>query len=410
VLSSGHAVTDEAGVASVGLTLGDHAGEVTVKASGSALQGSPATMHFTAEPDAPAAAMAVAGDSQTGFVGRPFHDTLKSRVTDQFGNPVPGVPVEWSVQTGGGSVSPIDPVTDRNGIASATWIAGAEAGENQLVASAAGDLSVNFGAKGVSTGGGRLVITPWGPQPVQGLQVLNPDGTGLTPLPNAPGYHGMWSPDGGRIAFTAPTGIINPDGTDLTLFDFGGTGDEIVGWSPDGTKILVISDVDLGDVGQLYIWKTDGSDALQLIPNTVSTVAADWSPDGREIVFSVCCSPEAVFVIAPDGTGKRRLADGDGGKWSPDGRKIGFNGFAPGGGWRPVIMNADGTEQLPVPTPAGFAFLDWSPDGSRVLLVGPGDGELGQVDEELYSVKPDGTDLVRITYDDIWLNGASWGP
>ena len=75
-----------------------------------------------------------------------------------------------------------------------------------------------------------------------------------------------------------------------------------------------------------------------------------------------------------------------------------------------VTMNADGTEQTPIPGLTGFVFLDWSPDGSRVLLKGTGSGQAGDLDDELYSASPDGTDLVRITYDDIWLNHASWGP
>jgi Tol biopolymer transport system component len=411
-LSSGHAVTDEAGVASVGLTLGERAGNVTVVASGDGLKGSPAAFHLTAEPDAPAAATAAGGDSQTGFIGRPFHDTLSTLVTDRFGNPVPGVAVEWSIQAGGGSVSPIDPVTDREGVASATWTAGATPGENQLIASAAVGLSVSFAAKGVPTGGGRLVITPWGPGPVQGLHLLNPDGTGLTPLPNAPGYNGMWSPDGSRIAFNGPTGIINADGSGLTLLSLGGTTTEITAWSPDGTKLLGVSDVDLGDQGQLYIYNADGSGTRQLIPNTVSAYSGSWSPDGSKVLFS-SSDPEGIFVIDIDGGGKHRLASGDEATWSPDGSRIVFNGYAPGGGWRPMFMNTDGTDQVPIPglpDPPGaysIVFTGWSPDGSRLLLRGsPAPNE----DEELYSVNPDGTDLVRITYDDIWLNGASWGP
>jgi hypothetical protein len=411
VLSSGHAVTDEAGVASVGLTLGKYAGEVTVTASGSGLRGSPVTFYLTADPDLPAVVAAVSGDSQTGFIGRPFHDTLKTRVTDQFGNPVPGTPVEWSVRSGGGSVTSVDPVTDRDGIVSAIWAAGAERGENELVASAGGSLSIDFAAKGVRTGGGRLLMTPWGPGPVQGVHLLNPDGTGFAPLPNAPGYGAMWSPDGSQIAFYDTPAIINADGTNPRRFSFGGTTEGFVGWSPDGTKLLVGSDSGLQFTGQMYIWKADGSGTLQVIPNTVGFLDGDWSPDGSKILLTFYEEgSEWVYVIAPDGTGKRRLAEGSGGRWSPDGKKIVFGGYAPGLGPRNFIMNADGTGQVIAPWPAGLGFVDWSPDGSRVLLMGPGDGLPGQVDEELYSVNPDGTDLVRITYDDIWFLKASWGP
>jgi hypothetical protein len=66
-------------------------------------------------------------------------------------------------------------------------------------------------------------------------------------------------------------------------------------------------------------------------------------------------------------------------------------------------MNADGTEQVPI-TGKGFSFLDWSPDGSRVLL---GSNYDPFEEEQLYSANPDGTDLVRIEHSG---GLGTWGP
>jgi hypothetical protein len=60
----------------------------------------------TALPGPPFAAAKVAGDSQTAAMGLALPESLSVRIADRFGNPVPGVDVTWSVQRGGGTVSP----------------------------------------------------------------------------------------------------------------------------------------------------------------------------------------------------------------------------------------------------------------------------------------------------------------
>ena len=63
---------------------------------------------------------AISGDEQTGLPGAtlaPFTVT----VTDDFGNPLPGVTVRWTVLDGGGAVGNATTTTDISGRASVTY-------------------------------------------------------------------------------------------------------------------------------------------------------------------------------------------------------------------------------------------------------------------------------------------------
>ncbi len=60
-------------------------------------------------------------------------------VADAFGNPIPGITIEWSIPPGGdGSVSEASSVTDANGQASVTRTLGPTAGQQTTLATAAG--------------------------------------------------------------------------------------------------------------------------------------------------------------------------------------------------------------------------------------------------------------------------------
>ncbi len=80
-----------------------------------------------------------AGGGQTANVGTPVAVPPAVRVTDQSGNPVPGVAVAFAVSGGGGGVTGPNAVTDANGIATVGgWQLGPGSGSNTLTATAAG--------------------------------------------------------------------------------------------------------------------------------------------------------------------------------------------------------------------------------------------------------------------------------
>ena len=75
-----------------------------------------------------------------------------------------------------------------------------------------------------------------------------------------------------------------------------------------------------------------------------------------------------MYILGRDGTGEQRLCEGRWPDWSPDGKQIVFSrGGTPGGGVRPFsrvyIAQADGTEPQMI---ADGDCASWSPDGTMI--------------------------------------------
>jgi alpha-tubulin suppressor-like RCC1 family protein len=61
-------------------------------------------------------------------------DSLRVQVTNRIGGPVPGVPVVFKTNTGGGTISPSPAITDAQGVAAAQWVLGPGAGADTVTA------------------------------------------------------------------------------------------------------------------------------------------------------------------------------------------------------------------------------------------------------------------------------------
>jgi hypothetical protein len=79
----------------------------------------------------------LSGDGQNGLVGEPLADPLVVLVTDEAGDPVEGVSVQWDPQ-GAGTVSAETVETGTDGRASVERVLGAEPGEQATTASVSG--------------------------------------------------------------------------------------------------------------------------------------------------------------------------------------------------------------------------------------------------------------------------------
>jgi alpha-tubulin suppressor-like RCC1 family protein len=133
------ASTDPDGQAGTRWVLSSGAGPVQLEAQVSLGRGDPLTITFSATALAGPAAIihALRGDGQSATAGALLSDSLVARVTDRFGNPIPGASIAW--HTGdGGTVSDAETSTDANGHAGVAWRLGNLSGSQTAQATVAG--------------------------------------------------------------------------------------------------------------------------------------------------------------------------------------------------------------------------------------------------------------------------------
>ena len=147
---SGDLVTTDAhGIARLGeWILGTTASAYSVAARIPSLE---VRFNAAASASSPARIEKIAGDNQVASTSTsvPLRPTVK--VSDKFGNPVPGVPVKFEIAGGGGRIERDSDITDAYGSANpGTWVVG-DRGPQSLIASSGSLGSTTFAA--VSIGG-----------------------------------------------------------------------------------------------------------------------------------------------------------------------------------------------------------------------------------------------------------------
>lgn len=182
-------------------------------------------------------------------------------------------------------------------------------------------------ACGTTTYGGRFLV-------------MNADGSQqrlLNPNEAQSNSSFIWSPDSTRIVYVSGTypgssaiKVLPVDGSpSVTLLTSTNQGDrrEIYAaprWSPDGQRIIFVTMVLTGATmaRMIEVINTDGSGRTRLIERDMVTIGYPaWSPDGSLIVFwyydqQVDRFP-GIYVMDPDGSNLRRLAEGFHAAWIP---------------------------------------------------------------------------------------------
>ena len=128
--------TDANGVASTSWTLGTISGAQTATATVSGATGSPATFSATALAALAAVLEEADGNGQTGEINTALAEPVQARVTDEFGNAVADVPVNWTA-TGAAVSAPTVP-SDAAGISQVTVTLGGTAGPITIIAASDG--------------------------------------------------------------------------------------------------------------------------------------------------------------------------------------------------------------------------------------------------------------------------------
>ena len=242
-----------------------------------------------------------------------------------------------------------------------------------------------------------------------------------------------WSPDGARVAFhrrqTAPptnwlkTFSRNPN-YELTLTGI------LPAYNTAGDKFVLTGRPVPGSVlGASLQVVTTGSNKADVIyqDKTRNVMAPSWTPAGDQILFGIGVynlffngfnglvlnagdrieGGAQIAMINADGSGYHEVTSGVNNNgfpsMAPDGKRFVYRSFGPDGeGLR--IMNLD-TRAVATLTEGYDNFPLWSPRGDLIMFSRASHG-----DYEIYTIKPDGTGVKRVTFSPGNDAHMAWSP
>ena len=148
-------------------------------------------------------------------------------------------------------------------------------------------------------------------------------------------------------------------------------------WSPDGDKIAFLSKRGFNTYLRLVDLNGELRDILE---NTEEGLGGDfeWSPDGKEIVYSVYSSMKVedagLFILDIDSGKTRQIYSGNESQnpsWSTDHKHLAFT-YGAGNTCETHIIDIESEKEIVTPlTSMCHNSAVWSPDGTNIAIVGP---------------------------------------
>jgi TolB protein len=210
------------------------------------------------------------------------------------------------------------------------------------------------------------------------IYAIRVDGTDLTRLTSDPGadLDPSYSPDGSRIEFDSdrfgPPAIfvMRADGSNPINVSRPTTEGHIFpAWSPDGATIAFACGADF-DRLDLCEMDARGFDVHVLLPSRGGrTWEAAWSPDGTRLLFvSNETGDDEIYQASIDGKARLRFTTNPGRDadpaWAPDGSLIVFDGDR--GGRSGLFLMEPGGGHVRLLIEGSYADPSWSPDGTTI--------------------------------------------
>jgi hypothetical protein len=251
--------------------------------------------------------------------------------------------------------------------------------------------------------------------------LISPTGTGETqlPLPSMEGGGG-WSRDGTRIATAAfledgrvGTAIIRPDGTVVAVLPLPDPTLNLVCtvWSPDDERLACegFNDDEPTQTGLYTVRSSDGGDLIQLTtpPAGMNDIPGDFTPDGRQVVFTRTTGEEAapLMLVEVEGGDPLPISKAtyeDPGRYSPDGGRLLTSADG-----RLVMLDLDGNVLGTIEEPGQYLFgPDWSPSGGWIAYSRTA---TGTARADVFVSRADGSDAWQVTTTPANEINADWG-
>ena len=242
-----------------------------------------------------------------------------------------------------------------------------------------------------------------------------------------------WSPDGKRVVFhkriTVTSLPIRRVFSRNPAYELSLTGTFLPAFNPNGQEFVSNGRPVQGSLGSSVVVTNaaTGNSRIVFQDNKRNVLAPQWSPGGDRIIFSVGEFPAffdgfqhlflksadrveggaQIAIIKSDGSEYEELTTGGHNNafpsFAPDGKRFVFRSFQKDGyGLR--IMNLE-TKAITTLTSEYDNFPLWSPRGDLIMF-----SRLVESAYEIYTIKPDGSSLKRLTFTHGNDAHMAWSP
>ena len=179
---------------------------------------------------------------------------------------------------------------------------------------------------------------------------------------------------------------------------------------PTGKIAFVCQVFKVQAANQICIINADGSGLRRLTTDdNRQHYYPSLSPDGSSVIYAAFREPNIYEIYEMNVSSGEviqltdRLGNLNGPEISPDGSRIAFK-LSTANANQIWLMNRDGTNPQPVPNASGWDPT-WSPDGEYILFASDMQGAI-----QLYRIKPDGSELLKISDLPAIRGRSDWSP